>query len=316
MTSIPIAPEGLAPRPVVCIGAVHWDMVVHASRQILPDTSTPGRLTQGPGGVATNVARAVKKLGATTHLIGAVGDDPAGRALEDLLAAEHISSHLLHLSGAMTGHYLALHNPDGSLPAACIDDQLLAAIDPAAFAAKMKECQADRLANICFLDANLSAAQAEAILGTIDPETMVAADAVSAAKAPRLAPHLPHIGLLFLNRAEAIALTGLREDVDISSLIKALHDKGSHAVALTDGAHGLWLGESRGEILHFSPPSVAVTDVTGAGDALIAGMLSALNRGHPLAASGTCGLAAAALTLQATGAAPDSLTWEAVSPTT
>lgn len=302
-------------RPVVCAGAVHWDLIAHADRPIRPDTSTPARLSQTPGGVATNVARALARLGAAPHLIGVLGDDPAGNALAERLSHEEIRQHLTRIAGAVTGHYLALHNPDGSLPAACIDDHLLADVPPEIFAQALGEAQSGRDADICFLDANLSTAQAEALIRAVSVETLVTADTVSAAKAPRLLPLLPSIDLLFANRSEAAALLeadGSQTGATSSALAEGLLDLGCAAVILTEGSDGVWFAEQGGDVTHLAALPVTVTDVTGAGDALIAGTLAGLNRGLPLRDAVPCGLRAAAIALQAVGAAPATLTWGAV----
>lgn len=303
-------------RPIACIGALHWDMVAHAQMDIRPDTSTPAHLSQGPGGVAANVARALARLGVPTHMIGAVGDDPAGAGLKLILEREGIGAHLTVCPGEVTGHYLALHNPDGSLPAACIDDRLLQGVDPQAFVAGLAAAQTDRDADIVFLDANLSSEQAQALIDAVCVESLVAADAVSAAKAARLHPLLPQINLLFTNRMEAASLTGLPPSSSPEGLLGALLDLECAAIMLTDGAEGLWFAE-QGSVIHHVPSArVKVVDVTGAGDALIAGTLAGLNRGKLLEEATHCGLAAARLALQAKGSVPQSLTWSAIEATT
>ncbi|MEP7062804.1 MAG: D-glycero-beta-D-manno-heptose-7-phosphate kinase [Betaproteobacteria bacterium] len=66
--------------------------------RISPEAPVPivkiARHEERPGGAA-NVARNAKALGCATTLLSVIGDDEAGRALERLLAADHVST-LLH----------------------------------------------------------------------------------------------------------------------------------------------------------------------------------------------------------------------------
>ncbi|MEP0582548.1 MAG: PfkB family carbohydrate kinase, partial [Roseibium sp.] len=67
-----------------------------------------------------------------------------------------------------------------------------------------------------------------------------------------------------------------------------------------------------GRFLALTPPPASVVDVTGAGDALIAGTLAGLAREYALDVSLQFGQKAAVETLQASGAVADTLTWSAI----
>ncbi|MEJ8475441.1 carbohydrate kinase family protein [Roseibium algae] len=294
--------------PVACFGAIHWDIIAHADRAILRDTSTPARLDPKPGGVATNVARTLSKLDIDTHLIGVTGADPAALAIQAQLQRDGITSHIQERQGFDTGQYLALHDPDGSLTAACIDDQVLSTASMEHFQASANGLPKDAL---WLLDANLPADILEGLAG-LAPTARLVADAVSIAKAPRLKSVLPKLSLLILNTSEAAALTDLPDDTQAEKLSAILLDQGCSAVVITAGAAPLHYrtGTTTGE-LH--SPSAEIVDVTGAGDALIAGTLAGLARGADLHEALTYGQKAALITLQASGAAPDILTWAAMS---
>ncbi|WP_417689812.1 PfkB family carbohydrate kinase [Roseibium sp.] len=298
-----------SPRAVTAFGAVHWDTIAHAGRVIRRETSTPAELSQKPGGVATNVARALVRLGITTGLNGVIGNDPAGRVVRDLLRDEGITTNLLAREGFSTGQYLALHDPDGSLAAACINDLVLTTADPAFFNEAVGK--ADRNA-LWFVDANLPGEVLTAIADQA-PAGQLVADAVSIAKAQRLSAILPKISLLILNRAEAASIAGAGEDTPPAELASKLHANGVSAVVVTDGANPVHI---RSDELNcaLQPPSADIIDVTGAGDALIAGTLCALAHGHDLRSSVGAGLQAARLTLGSPGAVADTLCWDSISP--
>lgn len=298
------------PAPLVCIGAMHLDTICHAADAIRAETSTPAHMSTRPGGVATNVARSVRKLGLKTSLIGAVGSDGAATSLAARLKADGIDLALADRADYLTGQYIALHNPDGSLAAACVDDRILSEAAPHLFQdqiTRLKETQPDAL---WFVDANLPADMLEAVTAGLDPSRTIA-NAVSEAKAPRLRPVVSRLSCLMLNRGEAIALTRLADTTSSETLMKALRGMGARQVVLTEGASGVLVHDGK-TMARFDALKTGVVDVTGAGDALAAGIIAALARGYRLMEALPVGLKAAALTLGSTGALADTLTWEAV----
>ncbi len=307
-------------HPVICIGAIHSDTIAHASRVIRRETSTPASLAGKPGGVATNVARALVRLGIDTTLGGALGDDGTGSALTRDLTREGLHLCCVSRPGHVTGQYLALHDPDGSLAAACVDDRVLAEAPADVFDGIWSDLEAAATEKttgeaIWFIDANLPdglLGQVTARIAARAPGNLLVANAVSEAKAIRLKAHLGRIDCLMLNRGEAAALTGLDESAPSGDLAAALTQTGLGGFVLTSGAADTLVWQS-GTLERFRPGETGVVDVTGAGDALTAGTLAALARGHSLAQAVPFGMAAAALTLRSTGALADGLSWEAIS---
>ena len=145
-----------------------------------------------------------------------------------------------------------------------------------------------------FVDANLTASGLEALLAYKPAGTLVAADAVSVAKAPRLGDVLPRIDLLFCNVAEAAALADPGPDVE--AIAGHLLARGAGAVVLTQGARGALCADANG-MRQLPAVPASLRDVTGAGDSLVAATLLARLGGAPLPAALASGLAAAALTL-------------------
>ncbi|WP_289035870.1 PfkB family carbohydrate kinase [uncultured Roseibium sp.] len=305
----PARPQASPPHPIACFGAVHWDIIAHADRPILRDTSTPADLDQKPGGVATNVARVLARLGVPTTLIGVTGADPAAASIRAQLERDGVEPHLLERSGQATGQYLALHNPDGGLAAACINDKVLTSAPADFFIETARQMPDDAL---WFVDANLPVAILDA-LAEVAPKAALVADAVSVAKAPRLRSLLPKLELLLLNRAEATALLDASADTPAENLSEELLSRGVGAVVITSGHEPLHMRNS-GQSLDHAPPPASIVDVTGAGDALIAGTLAGLARGFELDVSLQIGQKAALETLQASGAVADTLSWSAIHP--
>jgi len=298
--------------PVLCIGAVHWDSLARARRPIAADTSTPSDIRQAPGGVAANVARALVRLGVPATLCGVVGDDVPGRALSEQLGREGISLRLWERKGMVTGQYLALHDPDGSLVAASVDDRILAEAPLETFEAELTSLATETPANaLWFADANLPAGILTSVARHAPPGRL-AADAVSVAKAERLAGILGQIRFLFANRAEAAILAGCPRTAPLRDIAGRLHGMGVSAVIVTDGTAPVLASDGTGA-RQYRPETVTIRDVTGAGDALIAGTLAGLARGYGLFEAVPCGMAAARLTVQTAGAVSEELSWPALS---
>lgn len=296
-------------RRLVSIGAVHADTIAHAVEPVRRETSTPARFSTGPGGVATNIARAVSRLGVRTTLMGAVGDDGAARGLREQLAREGVALSLAERPGFVTGQYLAFHDPDGGLAAACVDDSVLAKAPADLFDDLVEQVQRDLTPQpLWFLDANLPQEMLVRVVGLIGGGFVIA-NAVSDAKAPRLRNVLKDIDCLSLNTGEAAALLEMPGRPDKERLARALIDTGLKSFVLTDRDSDLLVYSESG-LERLSPPRIDIVDVTGAGDALTAGTISALARNHELPGAVRFGLGAAALTLQSTGAVSGRLSWE------
>ncbi|WP_063832890.1 PfkB family carbohydrate kinase [Labrenzia sp. DG1229] len=294
---------------LVSIGAVHYDTIAHAVAKIHRETSTPARFSAKPGGVATNIARAVSQLGVETTLVGAVGGDGAAHMLEDQLTREGLRLKLVQRLEYSTGQYLAFHDPGGELAAACVDDRVLSEAPDDLFDTLLdKETKVSAGQALWFLDANMSEAM---LLRTIERigGHFVIANAVSDAKAPRLRPVLKGLDCLTLNRSEAASLLHRPFETPSEALALALIDSGLKSFILTDGCGDLRVF-SRDTLHSFAPPTAEIVDVTGAGDALTAGTIAALARGYELHDATRFGLSAAALTLRTTGALAGDLSWQ------
>ncbi|MET1411244.1 PfkB family carbohydrate kinase [Roseibium sp. HPY-6] len=297
---------------LISIGAVHQDTIAHAHINVHRETSTPARFSTRPGGVATNIARTALRLGVDATLVGLVGADSAARELADQLTDEGLKIDLVQRKGFATGRYLALHDPDGSLAAACVDDTILTEASESVFDSVIEAAtQHARQRTIWFLDANLPQDTLAHIVARLG-NGFVFANAVSDAKAPRLKKLLQKIDCLTLNRSEAAALLQMTPASAVQDLAQALSDHGLKSFILTSGSDDLLVQTGHG-LERVSPPSTEIVDVTGAGDALSAGIIAALARGYTLKQAIPYGIKAAHLTLQSTGAFAENLSWDALS---
>ena len=290
---------------VLAVGAANMDIAGSSTHLLAAGDSTPGTVRCAAGGVARNVAENLARLGHRVYLLSAVSDDLFGRSLLESTAQAGVDvSGCWVLEGETTSTYLSLHGPDGDMLAAVNDMAILDHITPERLSA-----HAGLVANAAalLLDCNLSEA-ALAWLFAHAPGTPVFVDPVSAFKCRRLLLWLGQVFTLKANRLEAQALWGepLHTDAAIQAAARWLHAQGVQQVVLSLGERGVYWSSRGGAGDTTSGWQAAlpvnVVNATGAGDALIAGLLHGHLQAAPLEQSVSFAVGCAALTLTATQA--------------
>jgi pseudouridine kinase len=257
----------------------------------VPGTSNPARAAASYGGVARNVAENLARLGADVALVACVGDDAAAPGLLAHAAAAGVDvAGVRRVRGATTAEYVAVLAPSGDLEIGVAAMDVLTQVTPDDVAAALA-ARPDGAAWV-FLDCNLSA---EALAGSLRvcraAGARVAVDAVSTAKAVRLPADLTGVDVLFCNVDEAQALAAASGAVLSvgpddggweTELAAAAQRRGAAAVVLTRGPRGP-LVVTATEFASLNVVPADAVDVTGAGDALVAGTLAGLLGGQDLA---------------------------------
>ncbi|MFH2073475.1 MAG: PfkB family carbohydrate kinase, partial [Actinomycetota bacterium] len=251
---------------IACLGGAHLDTKAHLIDGPLLGTSNPATVTRSSGGVACNVARDLVRLGADVVLCSLVGDDEAAASLRATLSAEAVdTAGLITRPGLQTAGYLAVLAPDGSLVVGVAD---MAIYDGAGAAWAEQAMVAAAGADLWVIDANLPEPVLAMLAGRAG--VPVLADPVSAPKATRLRPILSRLAGVFPDRAEAAALAGGGTD-DPAANAAAIAAAGAATVVVSLGPGGARLQRAgRGETRPAFAPD-RIVDVTGAGDALLAG---------------------------------------------
>jgi pseudouridine kinase len=286
---------------VVVIGGANMDFKCQAKAPMVLRTSNPGRMAATVGGVGCNIARNLARLGVPTALFTVVGQDEFGERILREARAAGIDVSMTLMSAKPTGTYVALLDCDGDMTAA------ISAMDA------MDELTAQRLtgrastlaqARMVVADCNLEGAVlvrlAELCAGAKAP---LAIDAVSTRKAERLRAvmkaRLP-IHLLALNRDEAAILAGgkVQSDADLRRAARTLHQMNVRHVLIGLSDRGTYASSADAEPgAYVAPFPVALSDVTGGGDAALAGAIFGLLDQQTLTEAARWGQAAAALTV-------------------
>lgn len=284
------------PRFVLVLGGANMDITATTDAPPAMGDSNPGGIRSAPGGVARNVAENLARLGHDTRLLSAVGDDATGRSLLEATQKAGVDVRGCWVfTGEATSTYVSLHGPAGDLAVAVNDMRILERITPEQLAPHAERV---RHAAALVVDCNVTDA-ALAWLFANRGATPVLVDAVSAFKCPRIRPWLAQVHMLKVNRQEAHALCGfpLDSDADIERAVQWLHAQGVRQVVLSLGARGAyWSEQNAGHGWHGVLPG-DVVNVSGAGDALMAGLVHGFVHHQTLAESIPFALGCAALTV-------------------
>ncbi len=290
---------------IACLGGAHLDTKAHLKNEPRLGSSNPAHLTRDPGGVACNVARNLARMGVEVVLCSIVGHDEAAGSLRSTLAGEGIDDAGLVVDpDRCTAGYLAVLDPDGSLVIGMADMGIYDTVN-----AEWVETAVARAAgaDLWVVDANLPGPILEA-LAHLAP-VPVLADPVSVAKAIRLRPILPRLHGVFPDAPEAAVLAD-GDPGDPFANATAIAVAGVEHVVVSLGSRGAHLHTS--EVAETRPAATPdrVVDVTGAGDALLAGYAYALvsDEADPLG----WGLAAASLAVETDTSAAGHLSRETV----
>jgi sugar/nucleoside kinase (ribokinase family) len=251
---------------IAVVGAVAIDMIAVRER-FLDGTSNPSDIRLGLGGVGYRI---FSNLDAPRRFITALADDPISRWAREALEADGDASiQVVKGRNASPPLYLALME-SGSLKVAASDLRIVE--QSLAFDFVMRELGEPGAADFLVLDANLSPRLLAALVERYAAQTRVVFEPVSVEKTLRHAAALRDLFLMTPTIEEMKALA----PSDIAAFMTA---RRIGNILLTRGSEGARLYAGTG--VEDFPPAVILTasDTTGAGDLLLACLLSRLHEG-------------------------------------
>ncbi len=258
---------------ILCIGAVLWDIIGRATAHMRVGSDVPGRITRLPGGVALNIAMALKAYGMSPALLTAIGQDDEGAELVRACTRLGIdTTHVYRSEDLPTDRYMAIEGGNGLIAAVADAHSLEAAGD------KILRPLSNALTGwdgLIALDGNLTVSLLEQIAHAPQfAHSDLRVAPASPGKAERLTPFLNHPkATLYVNLEEASLL--LHRPVDSSAeAAEALTQNGLRRAVVTDGPNPASVS-TQGQTITLTPPEVLVTRVTGAGDTFMAAHIAA-----------------------------------------
>lgn len=279
------------PPDILCIGSVLWDVIGRCDTTMRLGSDMPGRITRLPGGVALNIAMALKRFGLAPALLSAVGRDSEGDELIAACAARGLDTGLIYRSDDLpTDQYMAVEASNGLIAAIADAHSLEAAGDKI-----LRPLGGTPFGGAVALDGNLTLdLLAEVARSPLLAQADLRVAPASPGKALRLAPFLEaRRGTLYVNLEEAGLLCQSRFDSSAQAATTLL-SRGAARAVVTDGGRPATVASAEGAFTQ-TPPAVAVARVTGAGDTFMAAHIAAERNGLAHDAALADALAAAAL---------------------
>jgi pseudouridine kinase len=261
---------------VVVIGGANMDVKAKSSAVSKLGTSNPGTVTVTPGGVGRNIAHNLARLGAEVALITVVGDDLHGMALVEATRNAGVDISRVKADGPATGSYIVMLDSDGEMLTAVNDMRAVELITPQLIDANAAVIAAARYV---VADCNLSIETLQAVAALAADRLVV--EPVSVPKSRKL-KSLLQTSPIFLATPNLDQLEALCGSRSIDDSAAQLHTMGLHNVVMHAGAEGAFVSGD-GVADHVSPqPAGLIVDVTGAGDAAVAGLVFGLLQGQSL----------------------------------
>ena len=286
-------------RPVMCVGAANLDRKLRTLAALKLGTSNPASAEEVFGGVARNIAENLARLNTPTALLTVLGDDAAGRALQQHAESAGIDTRgSLKLLDTASGTYTAVLDDGGEMILALADMALYDHLTPDFLNSRQPQRSA---AALTVADLNLPANSISILLADARRDAVpLVIVAVSQPKMERLPTDLRGLRLLILNRGELETRVGraLPLEADVRAACHAVQAQGAQDVIVTCGGEGAFHTQGQ-ELVWLPAQQVEIVDVTGAGDAFAAAVCWSLYQGSDdLTLACKRGLKVAAMTLE------------------
>lgn len=291
-----------ANHSILCIGGANLDSKATSKQAIRAGSSNPAAVQESCGGVARNIAENLAHLACHTSLMTVVGNDQAGQWVLKETARSGVDTSLCYvLPSENTGTYTALLDPAGEMFVAFANMDIYERFDSALLHEKWPHIAASTLV---IADTNVSADGLRELVKRCNESSLpLFIDPVSSEKAKKLPLDLSGVTAIFPNLEEAFELAGISHsnetELDYTNLAEAIRQRGVQHVFITLGSQGvLYVAEEGSRLV--PPIPTAIVEVTGAGDAFIAGVAYGILHNYSYPEACEFGLAAAHLTLQTT----------------
>jgi sugar/nucleoside kinase (ribokinase family) len=260
-----------------------WDIVGKTPHPLDRGSDEPGRISVIPGGVAMNIAMALRRFDLPVTLLACLGRDRNGDTLIVEAAQRGIRTDYVYRAPDLsTDRYIAIEDESGMI-AAVADahsleqgaDRLLAPLHDG----RLGSAEAP-WSGMIILDGNFRTEQlTELAQSPVLRHADIRLAPASPGKSRRLRPFLSHPNTtLYVNRGEAeyILDAKFRTSAEAAS---ALAETGVKQAVVTDSGNPASASRD-GRTISMSPPRVTIRRYTGAGDVFLSAHICAELHGH------------------------------------
>ncbi|TMU84995.1 winged helix-turn-helix transcriptional regulator [Bacillus sp. BHET2] len=283
---------------ITCIGGANIDRKMQLKGNMIPETSNPARTEQTSGGVARNIAENLGRLGRDANLVTVVGEDTGGSWLLAQTKSFANISGSQRLLNENTGTYSAILDKKGEMMFALADMDIYESVDIDFIEKRWSLISSSEMV---ILDTNFPDYVLKYIIRRCHTEGIpLTVIPVSEPKVKKLPTSLEGVTWFICNKGEAEVYLDMKIETegDYFKAAKALTLKGAERVVITRGDQGLIYYTTYKEARAVLPPKVDVEDVTGAGDALVAGILFGYLKGSDTDGACRIGVVCSSITLQ------------------
>lgn len=279
----------------VVVGGVNMDIGGKSYNPLVPNDSNPGEVHMSLGGVGRNIAHNMALLGVETRLLTAFGDDLYAEKIAGSCGELGIDiSGALKIPGASTSTYLYIAGPDGEMEMAVSDMDICNEITPEYLAGKMNVLNN---AQLVVADTNIPQESLEFLAEHCSVPIFI--DPVSTAKAVKIKSILDKIHTLKPNKLEAELLSGVKINgtQDLEKAADILLDTGLRRVFISLGSDGVFAADHKEKMI-VPCKKVEPLNMTGAGDAFMAGLVWAYLEGTDLKTTAIAASSAGAIAIE------------------
>lgn len=257
-------------QKIAVFGGLSVDVLGKPKHALVMKDSNIGKVNISAGGVGHNIAARLADMGNKVYLISALGNDTLASWVYEQCTLEGID-----LSYAITVPYacpiyLAVHDIDGDMALALNDMRATESLTKEQLLSVINEIVK---IDYCVLDTNLSEEALQTICHHLQAPIML--DPVSIEKGKRAKTLLPSLAAIKPNLLEAQSMTGMQSPEDCA---KYFLDHGVKNVFISMGQDGVYAADEQ-KSQQIPALKFHYTTLTGAGDAMCAGIVHALANG-------------------------------------
>lgn len=256
---------------IVGIGAANLDVSGRAACRARLRDSNPGHITLSAGGVTRNILDNYARMGGDCFLLGCLGNDGFGKMITDQCRHAGVNCDHVMTADTATSTYISILDNDGEMVEAVSDMRIMSGLSVDYIRDNDSIIRGSRMI-VC--DPSIPQPVMDYLLENYDNEICV--DPVSRAYAAVLGERIGRFTMAKPNVLEAEVLSGctIRNHDDLIHAAEVLIGKGLKKVFITVGKQGCLYYDRDGQLAQFRLPlEISVRNVTGAGDAFMAGAI-------------------------------------------
>ncbi|MCT4595351.1 MAG: PfkB family carbohydrate kinase [Anaeromicrobium sp.] len=280
---------------VTVIGGSNMDISGFPHNKFLLNDSNPGNIKLSLGGVGRNIAENLSKLEIDTKLISPMGDDIYGlKIMEECKKSGIDMNHCLFLRDHPSSTYLSILDENGDMLGAIASMDIL---DKMSIDFIREKQHIIKNSNVLVLDTNIPADTLYYIASNFK-DVPIFIDPVSTAKALKIKDFIGLFHTIKPNKLEAETLSGIKinNNDDLERVCDYFLEKGVSQIFMSLGNEGVYYADMNTKAL-LPPLDTHVINVTGAGDAFMAGVIHSYVKGYEIKKQALIGSAAASLAL-------------------